>query len=116
MISEEQKKRVLTLIAALRSGKYQQTRNQLRNGDYFCCLGVACDLHDNSLWQYYSYLGTSRRLADVVQEWFGFSTCFGPVVNGATLSHWNDNGASFTEIAYMLENWVREQDVMGANA
>jgi hypothetical protein len=35
------------LIAALKSGKFRKARNMLakrRNGDRFCCLGVACVL------------------------------------------------------------------------
>lgn len=32
-------------VAALRSGKYDQGRGQLRSPDgYFCCLGVLCEL------------------------------------------------------------------------
>ena len=31
-------------VAALRSGEYEQGRFNLRYGDTFCCLGVACDL------------------------------------------------------------------------
>ena len=30
---------------ALRSGKYRQTTEQLRDVDGYCCLGVLCDLH-----------------------------------------------------------------------
>jgi hypothetical protein len=40
-------------IEALRSNKYTQARRVLRTpGDTpcFCCLGVACDLHDPSKW------------------------------------------------------------------
>lgn len=34
--------------AALRSGEYEQGRDFLRDGNRFCCLGVACDiLSDN---------------------------------------------------------------------
>lgn len=33
-------------LDALRSGKYQQGNNQLRKGEYFCCLGVLCDIHN----------------------------------------------------------------------
>lgn len=29
-------------VAALRSGKYRQTKEFLYDGDGFCCLGVAC--------------------------------------------------------------------------
>ena len=35
-------------IAALRSGEYQQGRERLKDGDNFCCLGVACDIHPNA--------------------------------------------------------------------
>ena len=31
-------------VAALESGEYDQTAGRLRNGDSFCCLGVACEL------------------------------------------------------------------------
>lgn len=54
-------------LKALRSGKYVQGRNHLRCGDYFCCLGVLCDLvkDDHSRWlavekdhiSQYSYAG-----------------------------------------------------------
>ena len=32
-------------VEALRSGEYKQGGGKLRNGDKFCCLGVACDLY-----------------------------------------------------------------------
>jgi hypothetical protein len=39
-------------INALRSGSYIQGRNRLRNLDNsFCCLGVLCDIVDNSKWE-----------------------------------------------------------------
>lgn len=31
-------------LKALRSGKYKQTRSDLKNSEGFCCLGVLCDL------------------------------------------------------------------------
>lgn len=31
-------------VKALRSGKYMQGQNALRNGDEFCCLGVLCEI------------------------------------------------------------------------
>lgn len=37
-------------LAALRSGKYQQTRFWLHRPNGFCCLGVACDLADSEQW------------------------------------------------------------------
>lgn len=37
-------------IAALRSGEYNQTRSALKNNEGFCCLGVLCDVIDNTRW------------------------------------------------------------------
>lgn len=31
-------------VAALRSGKYEQTNGALKDGGGFCCLGVLCDV------------------------------------------------------------------------
>jgi hypothetical protein len=42
-------------LEALRSGKYKQGRRQLRKGDSFCCLGVLCDVVDNSKWEASGY-------------------------------------------------------------
>lgn len=33
------------LISALRSGKYSQGRYSLKEGEEYCCLGVACDIY-----------------------------------------------------------------------
>ena len=43
-------------LNALRSGEYPQGRNDLRNGDGFCCLGVLCDIYvkeNNKSWMKY---------------------------------------------------------------
>lgn len=37
-------------LEALRSGKYDQTSGQLRQGNSFCCLGVLCDIFSPSGW------------------------------------------------------------------
>lgn len=39
-------------VEALRSGKYEQGRRRLRANDQkFCCLAVACDIHDPGAWR-----------------------------------------------------------------
>lgn len=39
-------------IEALRSGKYKQGKGVLRTfSDHFCCLGVLCDVLDDSKWR-----------------------------------------------------------------
>lgn len=97
-----QKKRVAKLVAALRSGKYKQARHRLRDGDRFCCLGVACDVHrvttklgmwdggtyrpDGSSW------GRTLDLPMAVAEWFGFSGTVPELLaddDGA--AHYNDS-------------------------
>jgi hypothetical protein len=37
-------------IQALRSGKYKQGQAYLREGEYYCCLGVLCDLNESRQW------------------------------------------------------------------
>ena len=41
---------VLRWANALNSGDYMQTRNTLRDGDSFCCLGVLCDISGVGEW------------------------------------------------------------------
>lgn len=39
-------------VAALRSGQYKQGKECLRNEEnHFCCLGVLCDIIDNTKWR-----------------------------------------------------------------
>lgn len=45
------------LVDALRSGKYEQTTGKLRQGDSFCCLGVACDISELGKWRFYETSG-----------------------------------------------------------
>lgn len=70
-------------VKALRSGEYKQTRNYLRQGDSFCCLGVLCDLaikngvdvtvNEGSHSRFYYYDGSHEGIPDSVVEWSGFS-------------------------------------------
>lgn len=102
-------------IAALRSGKYHQTKGELRTGDRFCCLGVLCNLHalehpaiaakETSPRK---YLGRSGVLPDLVADWAGVrerspgqTNEEGLYGDGTTrsLAADNDNGHSFSEIA-----------------
>ncbi len=39
-------KKAAKWIDALESGEYKQCRNELTNGEGFCCLGVACEIDD----------------------------------------------------------------------
>ena len=86
---------------ALRSGEYQQGRRALRDGDAFCCLGVACDLYDRTAWDgnaftqgpWVAYLTLLETVAD----------SFGVGGIGHFLSKANDFGATFDDIADAID-------------
>ena len=108
------------LVEALRSGDYDQTKGNLRVGDGYCCLGVACDLYrkieDPSMqWKMewnpvvcadvWQFMGAPGLLPSEVQNWLGFSTSDGASVCGpySDLSYLNDQGESFEYIADFIE-------------
>jgi hypothetical protein len=115
-LTEQQRENVTKLVAALRSGKYQQARSALRIDYRFCCLGVACDISGVGQWEdgYYRCPTSeeSGYLPEDVQPMFGFGDC-GPIItiNGKAdrLAGHNDCGATFSEIADALE-----QQILGA--
>ncbi len=118
-------------LAALRSGKYQQTKGSLRNGNRFCCLGVLCDVVNPKNWRDDdSYLDQDNVLPGTIVENFDIYDV-NPVVhvteeekqlvlarsademlthdklslseNRQRLASLNDYGLSFTEIANIIE-------------
>ena len=74
-------------IDALLSGEYQQTRQQLFDGDGYCCLGVLCDLyrkeHKEHEWSHifsefeqkdkWEFLDQSETLPNDVIFWSGIT-------------------------------------------
>lgn len=111
------------LVAALRSGKYQQSRNTLKDDEGFCCLGVACEISGLGKWKKFhdsceTYVVDDGSMSDTVlplevKKYFGFATSNGffpdgffPDTGDSCLSGANDSGASFSEIADFIEkNW-----------
>lgn len=105
-------------IKALLSGKYKQNTHSLRSFGNYCCLGVLCDLHRRKTkklkWKDGYYDGEDGLLPSSVMKWAGLHRC-NPTVhndlkNGSSciakktfLSDLNDSGASFKEIAGMIE-------------
>lgn len=99
-------------IAALRSGKYKQGRNNLNNNGAYCCLGVLCEVYlencdepkiekrteigyDNLVF----YGGWSAGLPDEVHVWSGLSN-----LSPSQLIYLNDKAnKSFAEIADYIE-------------
>ncbi len=99
-------------VAALRSGKYKQGKNVLRSGDEFCCLGVLCDLHgetiDGHSWNNDRYCSSTIALPDQVREWAGVNSASGRLSNGRCLTTMNDYGVTFDEIARIIEeDWAQ---------
>jgi len=108
-------------LAALRSGDYTQTKDALRDDRGFCCLGVACDIHNPSQWGEPN--GTGSRAAasgdygfpgfdDIPLEALTVLRQLEYIEDGITmgnslmrrLSVLNDDGKSFAEIA----DWIEE--------
>lgn len=101
-------------VAALRSGDYTQTQGRLRRDGGFCCLGVLCDLYrqetGKGAWDGGNLVWGGKTLGEailgrVVCDWAGL-TSSNPYINddkNATLTGMNDHGASFKEIAAVIE-------------
>jgi hypothetical protein len=95
-------------VEALRSGEYEQGRDDLRTEDgSYCCLGVLCDLHSKEsgqLWQDaiyrtgFSYLDSSTYSPYEVNQWAGLKA-----KESLKLAEMNDAGAPFDEIADYIE-------------
>ena len=96
------RKRKEALVAALRSGKYEQGKDWLRKGDAFCCLGVACDISGLAKWEGKWYMGAMLSLPNEVRRFYGFTEDNGRVFAGPPLTDMNDGGATFAQIA----DWI----------
>lgn len=115
--------RQLAWIEALESGRYRQTDGKLRRDTGFCCLGVLCDLYDESLWRgddtgNYLFCNMSEIPSGEVTIWAGLRQADGtPCLSGEeeeekdrdagplgidSLIDMNDKGVSFTDIAKIL--------------
>lgn len=104
-------------IAALRSGEYKQTIGNLRVKDKFCCLGVLCDLAAKDgigEWQenknsnrFFStpLFAASKLLPSTIVSWAGLNS---PrvLIDDSSLVSLNDQGASFSEIADIIEKYL----------
>jgi hypothetical protein len=105
-------------VKALRSEKYKQTDQMLRDGDKFCCLGVACDIFKDEAageWQDDVFVNKDNPedesacvLPPFMYRFLGISDSGNLTSNGAypldSLAGINDAGASFDVIANSIEN------------
>ena len=93
-------------IAALRSGEYEQTTGQLRNGDSFCCLGVLCNVHAYEHPHIAKrqekcgvYMGCTTMPPDAVRNWAGIHDD----QYLRRFAEFNDTGSTFAQIADAIE-------------
>ena len=116
---EELRSRQTKLVEALESGTYAQGDSQLRDGDMFCCLGVACDLFmketgkgawtiEDSHFAVDNYQEVAW-LPKPVAEWFGFGSVTGSF-GDTSLMFMNDTKVSFSDIAKVIKEEMDNPD------
>jgi hypothetical protein len=111
-------------VEALRSGKYPQGRHALCREGKFCCLGVKCELEglakkivseDSDV----VYCDTTASLPDQSESYYILGSnglipdCASVTLGVAmrlTLAGLNDKGATFEEIAFVIESLWRHAD------
>lgn len=97
-------------VAALRSGEYKQTQKTLRRLDNsYCCLGVLCEILETpceARTRTYAYDDSVDFLPNSVRIAAGMNSTIGQYHKdgyGFDLATTNDDGASFAEIANIIE-------------
>jgi hypothetical protein len=105
MLNENAKK----WVAALRSGEYKQAQSQLKTEIGHCCLGVACELAKQA-GVISDYKSSEWFLPVTVRNWLGLATHGGTYQESEdtdldmSLARKNDRGATFSEIADIIES------------
>ncbi len=90
-------------VEALRSGKYEQTTGQLREGNKFCVLGVLCDIAPKSVGQWGGISGELFSGHDMVPP--GALLEWADITYSETdrFAQDNDDGRTFAQIADDLQ-------------
>ncbi len=105
-MTQEQREWNKKLVAALRSGEYRQGQRKLRDGDKFCCLGVATDLACKAGLQEWDEAHINRNYpSSQVVKLYGWENS-NPKPESSkwnTFADWNDAGKTFTELADLFE-------------
>lgn len=122
MLTTEQRTNMTELVAALRSGKYEQAGKYLSvdnlDGSFgYCCLGVACELSGKGHWtperryKIEEAGGEMYHMPSQVMKHYGFGNSRGFGVEvipyGSIYTWWidtlNDSGFTFNQIADLIE-------------
>jgi hypothetical protein len=101
-------------VAALRSGKYKQTRHVLCDRNGHCCLGVACEVAiENGVPLTRESTEFGRVLFNVyalsllpyqVRDWLGLRNAGGTYGDGSLLHDNDSRGLTFEQIADIIES------------
>jgi hypothetical protein len=88
-------------VEALESGRYKQGKGFLEFEGSYCCLGVLCDLHIQTVGGVdivsSSELGKNLIPREDILDWAGIDRTTADV-----LANGNDDGATFTELAQKI--------------
>lgn len=102
-------------IEALKSGKYKQTANRLRDNTGYCCLGVLCDLYskEKNIDDFikreggdFLFMGHGGLLPRIIVDWAELNGTNPKIIyknSNRTLASLNDEGKNFEEIADIIE-------------
>jgi hypothetical protein len=107
---EINKEELRVWIAALRSGKYSQTRGRLQNENGYCCLGVACKvlipIEKQILSSTGFLVGGMPKHQQDAPEWLNQIDDDVKQKKGQSLTELNDyNKFTFSQIADLLEKY-----------
>lgn len=108
-------------VEALRSGQYSQVRSYLHTEKGYCCLGIACELYQEEIGDLTiemdkagltRYNSHDSVLPQKVRKWLGLKGTTGGYTkyddhllhDYHSLSGANDQGASFEDIADIIES------------
>lgn len=90
-------------VEALRSGKYRQTQQALREKNAYCCLGVACDISGFGVWDDDRFLheegNNTGYLPTGLRERMGLEQ----LQESSLITMNDDEGKTFAEIADYIE-------------
>lgn len=109
--TKKDKEQVIKWLAALRSGKYKQSKEVLQSIDGYCCLGVACKvLIPKSKMTFNGKSGLMSGSMPVTQE---FAPDWLVQINGylpTRLTNLNDiDNYTFSQIADYVEKELKEE-------
>lgn len=102
------RERIAAWVAELRSGDYVQGTGALSRVSSdgkvsHCCLGVACEVFNRQSNDHVDIRDEETSLPDEVSNWYGIAGD-PPLEDNAIATAWNDDrGATFDDIAYMIE-------------